>query len=148
MKRVKRYVVIHPSGALVGHVKSAKSRDKAQAQADYRWGYGCTLVKTWMRGGVFRLWLRELGRCHLCGGNVPFTVEERDPRAASRDHVVPQSLGGKRTPENLRLAHRYCNSRRNHRPLGDMPPEAYATLLQQAASGWPALEATEWTEVR
>lgn len=141
MKPVKRYVVIHASGAIVGQVKSARSRAKAQEQADYRWGYGCRLMKTWMTGGVFRLWLREQGRCHLCGGNVPMGVEQRDPRAASRDHVVPHALGGKRTPGNLRLAHRYCNSRRNHRTVDDMSPEAYATLLKSASYGYPEPEA-------
>jgi 5-methylcytosine-specific restriction endonuclease McrA len=138
VKSVKRYVVIDPNGAIVGQVKSAKGRSKAQKQADRRWGPGCTLTKTWMTGGVFRLWLRERARCHLCGGNVPLNIPERDPRAASRDHLVPYTLGGRRTPENIRLAHRFCNSRRNHRDVDDMAPETYVALLEKASRGLPA----------
>lgn len=135
-KRAKRYIVIDQHGAIVGHVKSARSRQRAQENAEYRWP-GATLSKTWMKGGLFRLWLTDRGCCHLCGGAVPLTVEERDPRSPSADHIVARVDGGTRNGDNLRLAHRWCNSRRNHRDLDDMPPDAYAVLLDQASRGWP-----------
>jgi len=53
-----------------------------------------------------RLWERDGGRCHLCGKTVN-TMSE-----ASRDHIVPLSLGGCTCTGNIALAHRSCNSRR------------------------------------
>jgi 5-methylcytosine-specific restriction endonuclease McrA len=48
---------------------------------------------------------RDGGRCHLCGKLVA---------AADRsfDHLIPLSLGGPHTQDNLRLAHKRCNSKR------------------------------------
>lgn len=45
--------------------------------------------------------------CHLC----------LRPGATTADHLVPRSIGGLDTLENLRPAHKLCNSRRGARPL-------------------------------
>lgn len=47
--------------------------------------------------------------CHLCGR----------PGATSADHVVPRSKGGPDSLENLRPAHRSCNSQRGDMPLSE-----------------------------
>jgi 5-methylcytosine-specific restriction endonuclease McrA len=44
--------------------------------------------------------------CALCGGEG----------ADTKDHIIPRSLGGSDALDNLRPAHRRCNSRRGNRP--------------------------------
>lgn len=46
--------------------------------------------------------------CHLCGR----------PGADSADHLIPRSLGGPDTLENLRPAHLACNQSRGTAPVG------------------------------
>ena len=45
--------------------------------------------------------------CHICG----------HPGADTMDHLIPWSHGGTNTLDNLRAAHRSCNSRRGDRPI-------------------------------
>lgn len=59
---------------------------------------------------VLEIWKRDHAICHLCDRYVPL-VE------ASRDHVLPRHHGGKTTWDNIRLAHKDCNSRRGHRDV-------------------------------
>ncbi len=69
---------------------------------------------------LLKLWKRSGGRCHLCGGHVPHPVLELESvdedNAPTADHATPKIEGGK-CGKNLRLAHRWCNSRRGRRPL-------------------------------
>jgi hypothetical protein len=69
---------------------------------------------------LVRLWTRFDGRCHLCGGRVPHPILELDAvdddNAPTADHAKPRAEGGRRG-KNLRLAHRWCNSRRGKLPL-------------------------------
>lgn len=51
---------------------------------------------------------RDGWRCHLCGKSV--RREE-----ATRDHLLPRSLGGSNRATNLRLAHMMCNAKRGNR---------------------------------
>lgn len=67
---------------------------------------------------------RDKGICYLCGGKCDWNdCEERDGVIVygdlypSRDHVVPKSRGGENAWENIRLAHRICNSRKSDSPL-------------------------------
>ena len=55
--------------------------------------------------------------CQLCGGPVDQALHFNDRMAATLDHIEPQSaaLIPDHSPENLRLAHRACNSRRNNK---------------------------------
>lgn len=56
------------------------------------------------------LWDRDHGICQICW--------EGCTRAdATRDHIVPFSMGGSNEAENLRLAHRWCNVARADREL-------------------------------
>jgi 5-methylcytosine-specific restriction endonuclease McrA len=59
---------------------------------------------------VYEIWRRDKGECHLCGRYC--SLED-----ASRDHVKPRYDGGRTTWENIKLAHRNCNSRRGHMPV-------------------------------
>ncbi len=56
------------------------------------------------------LWLRFQKVCCHCRKEIPRAE-------ASRDHVIPKSLGGTRDPENIILACRECNSKRGNRPI-------------------------------
>src|SRR5690606_4927281 len=66
---------------------------------------------------LLRLVLEEYGPlCHLC--LVPIDLELRGHRRGpSVDHLIPRSMGGTDDLENLRPAHRSCNSRRGARLL-------------------------------
>lgn len=70
------------------------------------------------------LYRRDNGVCHLCGGTCDFndsTVKDGVFIALdtypSIDHLQPLSCGGTHTWNNVRLAHRVCNSRRGNTPL-------------------------------
>lgn len=56
---------------------------------------------------------RDSDDCWLCRMPIDFTITApQDPMHWSRDHFIPRSLGGHSAMPNLRLAHRWCNSRR------------------------------------
>lgn len=68
---------------------------------------------------------KDNGICYICGEKCDWNdYEDRDGvivygnKYPSRDHVVPKSKGGRNEWENIRLAHRICNSRKHTRPLG------------------------------
>lgn len=69
------------------------------------------------------LFERQGGLCHLCG--KPMTLQRRTGKRAgaggstfaSFDHLIPKANGGRNYRTNFRLAHRKCNSARNHRPI-------------------------------
>jgi len=67
---------------------------------------------------------RDNGICYLCGKLCDWNdYEERNGAIVygnnypSRDHVVPKSKGGTNDWENIRLAHRVCNSLKADSPL-------------------------------
>ena len=47
-------------------------------------------------------------KCYWCGGIVNL-VDCDHPLAATREHLIPKSLRGKRKDKNVVLAHRQCN---------------------------------------
>ena len=55
---------------------------------------------------------RDKWRCHLCGKKVSRKLQSPHPRSATVDHLIPVSSDGDDAPENTRLAHRDCNTRR------------------------------------
>lgn len=57
--------------------------------------------------------------CWLCRLPVALDAKPNAPLAPTADHVVPLAKGGVDTLDNLRLAHRSCNSRRRDRLVGD-----------------------------
>lgn len=65
--------------------------------------------------GIEQLGRRDGWRCHLCLQVVGAAIRSPHPRSPSFDHLVPISHGGTDAPENLRLAHLGCNSRRGNR---------------------------------
>jgi transposase-like protein len=62
---------------------------------------------------------RDAWRCHLCGRVV--SPKYRAPHRLSPvlDHIVPVSLGGTHTRDNVRLAHWGCNSKKCARAMNE-----------------------------
>lgn len=67
---------------------------------------------------LMALYHRDNGVCHICGGlcdlNDYWLTEDGNFVAGegypSIDHVIPLSKGGKHSWENVKLAHRHCNT--------------------------------------
>lgn len=66
-------------------------------------------VKVWM-------WLRQDGKCLLCGEAIDMTIARNRYGAASVEHKKPVSRGGKNGSGNLALTHWECNKRRGRGP--------------------------------
>lgn len=80
---------------------------------------------------------RDGTRCWLCGNAVDPGAPAGSREAGSVDHVVPRARGGGSEDENLRLAHRVCNSRRGSRlPELDWPP---TVPVVDHAEIWPVV---------
>lgn len=67
---------------------------------------------------------RAKGICYICGGLCDWNDKEEVDGVIvygnlypSRDHVIPKSKGGENSWENIKLAHRSCNSRKGSTPL-------------------------------
>ena len=70
---------------------------------------------------------RDLWTCQLCLDPVDQNLHINDIWAATLDHIIPQSKGGLHGADNLRLAHRWCNSVRcddSHYTAADLAPPA------------------------
>ena len=73
------------------------------------------LTKESAQISVQTLYERDHGICWICGQLCDITADSNDNNYPSIDHVIPISKGGKDTWENVRLAHRRCNSVRGNR---------------------------------
>lgn len=58
------------------------------------------------------IYARDGWTCQLCFKPVLQGLSALDNGAPTLDHKIPQSQGGSHDPENLHLAHRWCNSMR------------------------------------
>lgn len=57
--------------------------------------------------------------CNICSAPVDRNLSWPDPMSPSLDHVLPLSLGGHHTMENVALAHLSCNVRKGNRVEAD-----------------------------
>lgn len=69
------------------------------------------------------VFIRDNGKCYLCGKVCDWNdYTERNgviiygDNYPSRDHVIPKSKGGGNTWDNIRLAHRLCNTHKGTAP--------------------------------
>lgn len=53
--------------------------------------------------------------CALCGERIDSTKKYPDLMSASIDHIIPISLGGNHTYDNLQAAHFLCNTRKSNK---------------------------------
>ena len=62
--------------------------------------------------GLTEIYIRDNWTCGICGDQVDPEAKWPDQMCASLDHVVPLSLGGGHTRDNVQCAHWLCNSLR------------------------------------
>lgn len=79
----------------------------------YRRRHGKFAIEPSVRWSIYE---RDGWVCQLCGGEVSRVYDRHDPMSPTLDHVVPRSLQlvQDHSPENLRLAHALCNSKRSN----------------------------------
>lgn len=80
--------------------------------------------------------LREESTCHLCGQWVDVRLPHGLPGSPEVDEVIPVTYGGSPFDRrNCRLAHRYCNRLRWHRPVEPARAELMADPPRFNAAG-------------
>lgn len=67
-----------------------------------------------------RLFERDGWRCQLCQRRIDPRRKHPDPLSATIDHIVPISLGGSHTWQNVQAAHFACNSSKNAKIRGQL----------------------------
>lgn len=74
---------------------------------------------------LYKLANRDHNQCQICGLSVDWTDFERIDGYTkcgwmypSIDHKIPISLGGLHSWDNVKLAHRICNSRKSNKYIG------------------------------
>lgn len=71
--------------------------------------------------------LRENPVCWLCGHDIDLTLPPTDRMSGTADHVIPLDAGGPpRDPDNVKPAHRSCNSRKGNRTTTPAAPTSRA----------------------
>jgi len=84
---------------------------------------GCCWAAGWRGRKRWRAaYVRQSGRCALCG--VPVPVE-----LMTRDHIVPLSRGGGTDWDNIQLTCEQCNARK-----ADSPPNTEADGLRASSN--------------
>ena len=58
---------------------------------------------------------RDNWACGICEQAVDRSLAYPDPMSVSLDHIIPLSLGGSHTRDNVRCSHLTCNVRRGNR---------------------------------
>lgn len=53
--------------------------------------------------------------CHICGQPIDYSLTADHPRSFVADHVIPLAKGGRDEQDNMRAAHRDCNSTKRAR---------------------------------
>lgn len=69
---------------------------------------------------------RDKPACHICGAAIDYTLPHLDPMAYVIDHVIPLAKGGRDAIDNLKAAHRECNSKKRARTV--------ATIVRRSGS--------------
>lgn len=67
----------------------------------------------------FYVFDRDGWRCKMCGVNTPKKLRgTHDDRAPELDHIMPISLGGSHTLDNVQCSCRKCNGLKSNKPMG------------------------------
>lgn len=88
--------------------KCTYARSHRVSQGRYS-GFDPRKLTGFAREDVFR---RDNWVCQLCNKPVDRDLDHKHKMSATLDHIIPRSIGGGDSIDNLRLAHRSCNSRR------------------------------------
>jgi hypothetical protein len=65
------------------------------------------------------IYRRDGCQCQICGLKVSLRHPVGHPLSATRDHIVPLTLGGSNDAANIQLAHHRCNGSKGNRRTGD-----------------------------
>lgn len=100
-------------------------------------------------GDVDAIWRRTNGKCHLCHQDVELhtygCLRLYGGQAGSVDHMVPRYFGGTNDPDNLRIAHQSCNSRRGIRDPEEVRLELAGRSDEPRSAGQEVLRAVAFT---
>lgn len=88
-------------------VRAYKEKRRADGRPLRTSGNSGPWIAQALRDSVFE---RDGWTCQLCGQVLDRNADPQSDWYPSLDHIVPQSKGGGHTFENLRGAHRWCNS--------------------------------------
>jgi 5-methylcytosine-specific restriction endonuclease McrA len=66
------------------------------------------------------IWVRDDGACQICMMAIDPSLVWPDQLSVTLDHEIPLSKGGTHEPDNVRLAHARCNSRKGDRLTADL----------------------------
>lgn len=89
-----------------GQRKKAVTKFCGPCRTDYR-KYKLSARELAVRDGI---------NCGICGQPVDMSLRRKDSNMCpSVDHILPRALGGTHDPENLQLAHLYCNQAKSDR---------------------------------
>lgn len=78
-----------------------------------RFGHNPPNSGSWIDHEIrLEIYERDDWKCKICDEPIDVDAHWNDNLAPSLDHIVPRSLGGSDDPDNLRTAHRSCNSSR------------------------------------
>lgn len=74
------------------------------------------MIRDSARAKRFRSIIRKARpACHICGQPILWEANYLDPKSFVIDHVVPIAKGGSDTIDNIKAAHRECNSKKRAR---------------------------------
>lgn len=99
------------------HIKDRKYCSKTCSNR-YKWRKADTVRRMMIKNNgridycisLDRLYRRDKGLCHICESKVDMNLNSNDNMYGSIDHVMPIAKGGTHTWDNVKLAHRICNS--------------------------------------
>ena len=65
--------------------------------------------------------------CGICGGDIDYSLDYRDPMSFVVDHIVPLAKGGPDELENKQAAHRTCNRAKGAMLSEELGPRTFVT---------------------
>ena len=90
--------------------KLQKRNYKSEAKREERRRYRARKVNAYVAPvSGKQLFIRDKGRCQICGRRVDPKLAYPDPMSMSIDHIIPLSRGGTHEPKNVQLTHWICN---------------------------------------
>ena len=84
--------------------KEITRRIRSKANGDIEWSIS-----------LDKIYKRDNGICHICGTKVDMMADTNSNEYGSLDHIKPISKGGTHTWDNVKLAHRGCNTIKGNR---------------------------------
>lgn len=111
-ERARQWRVAHPHYiASLGDERRLRQREACARTRVKRYNVHIEVVDF---GAILR---RDGFNCHICGK----PIEPQDIAAIQFDHVVPVDRGGGHSPDNIKIAHTFCNLSKGKRLLLELP---------------------------